>query len=112
MADGIKPLVDLPRMGELAIGMVRGSLISFRDGNASLARTTLEQDDDVDALYDSVKSDLVERMIESPDTIHTAMALISLARSLERIADHSTNVCEEVIYVVEGVDIRHHMDEE
>jgi len=87
------PLGDLQRMGELSIDMVRESLRAFQKDDAALARDTLGRDDEVDALYDHITDVVVGLMMQSTAAIPRSLGLITLARSLERIADHATNVC-------------------
>jgi len=103
----LKPLVDLPKMGELAERMVEGGLRAFSQGSSEEAMATLRQDDLVDALNDQIFRDLLTYMMTDAKNIPRALALILTARSLERIADHATNICEEVVYLVKGQDIRH-----
>ena len=103
----LKPLVDLPRMAELAGGMVDNALQAFLARDANKAKETLAMDDVVDALNDQIFRELLTYAMGSPQNLTRCMALILVARSLERIADHATNVCEEVVYMVKGEDIRH-----
>jgi len=103
----IKPLIDIPHMAELASKMVRDSLQAFIEGNALLAQTVIVTDDKVDALKDQVIRELLTYMLADPKTIERALALILVSRHLERIADHATNIAEDVIYVVQGRDVRH-----
>jgi phosphate transport system protein len=103
----LKPLIDLPRMAELTRGMVDGALRAFLDGDTGKAEETLEVDAQVDALDDQIFRELLTYMMSSPGNITCSVALILVARSLERIADHATNICEEVVYLVRGDDIRH-----
>jgi phosphate transport system protein len=103
----IKPLIDIPRMAQLARKMVRESLHAFVRGDVLLAQTVIATDDQVDALKDQVMRELLGYMAADPSTIERAMALILISRHLERIADHSTNIAEDVIYVIQGRDVRH-----
>ena len=103
----LKPLVDLPRMAELAQRMVHSALASFIDAAPDRAMETIRADDQVDALNHQIFRELLTYMVEDPRNIPRALALLLTARSLERIADHATNICEEVIYAVKGQDIRH-----
>ncbi len=103
----LKPLVDIPRMAELARGMVREVLDAFVYGKVDLARALIERDTAVDSLNRQVQRELTSFMIEDPQTITRALALISIARNLERVADHATNIAEEVVYLYEARDIRH-----
>jgi phosphate transport system protein len=103
----LKPLIDIPRMGKIAEGMLRDSLDAFVNGNADQAYRTILADDEVDLLNDQVFRELLTYMISDSSTIPRAMDLILVARALERISDHATNVCEDVIFMVKGKDVRH-----
>jgi phosphate transport system protein len=107
----LKPLIDIPRMAELAEGMARDSLDAFVRRDAQLAREVLARDDQVDALKDHVFRVLLTYMMADPGTIERALGLILVSRNLERIADHATNVAEDVIFLVEARDVRHHHEE-
>lgn len=98
----LKPYIDLPRMAEVATRMLMDSLQAFKDRDAGRARAICDMDDEVDALYDKVYRELVEFMIKDPDTIERATHLTWVAHNLERIADRVTNICERVVYLVEG----------
>ena len=106
----VKPLVDIPRMAHLAELMVRNSLDSFVKRDAELARSVLLSDDAVDNLRDTIEEDLVEFMQQDPSTISRALDLILVARNLERIADHATNIAEDALFLIQGVDVRHHSE--
>jgi phosphate transport system protein len=107
----LKPLLDLPRMADLAQQMTRDSLDSFVRRDAALARSVLQRDDEVDQLKDQNFRVLLTYMMADPGTIERALALILVARNLERIADHATNIAEDVIFLVEAKDVRHHHEE-
>jgi phosphate transport system protein len=107
----LKPLIDLPRMAEMAERMTRESLDAFVRRDAALARSILRRDDEVDQLKDQVFRVLLTYMMADPGTIERALSLILVSRHLERIADHATNVAEDVIFVVEAKDVRHHHEE-
>jgi len=98
----LKPYIDIPRMAEIAIEMLQGSLEAYRDRDTARARVIVNRDDEVDALYDQVYRDLLTLMIEDPETIQRATYLIWAAHNLERIADRVTNICERVVYLVDG----------
>ncbi len=100
----IKPLIDIPRMAALSQDMIRGSLDAFVSRDAELARATCRKDDDVDATYEALFDELVGFIITSRDeSVSTqAVNLLFVARFLERIADHATNIGERVIYMVTG----------
>ena len=104
----LKPLIDIPRMAEAAQAMTRDALDSFVKKDAVMARGVLKRDDEVDALKDAVFRVLLTYMMADPATIERALGLILVSRNLERIADHATNVAEDVIFLVEGKDVRHH----
>jgi len=103
----LKPLIDIPRMADLARKMVRESLEALVGGDPLLAQAVIMTDDQVDALKDQVLRELLTYMIADPRTIERALALILVARHLERIADHATNIAEDVIYLIQGRDVRH-----
>jgi phosphate transport system protein len=107
----LKPLIDLPRMAEIAQKMTRESLDAFVRKDAKLARAILARDDEVDQLKDQVFRVLLTYMMADPGTIERALGLILISRHLERIADHATNIAEDVIFVVEAKDVRHHHEE-
>jgi phosphate transport system protein len=104
----VKPLIDIPRMAETAMAMVRDSINSFVTEDAELARSVCERDSIVDGLMDQVFRELITHMLTQPKTIERAIRLITIARNLERIADLSTNICEDVIFMVQGKVIKHH----
>ena len=103
----VKPYVDLPRMSELAEGMVRDSLNALVRRDVELAKNVLLRDDQVDRLRDQVFRELLTYMMENSSVVYPAFELILVAKNLERIADHSTNIAEDVIYIVAGRDVRH-----
>src|SRR5438876_1275797 len=98
----LKPYIDIPRMAQVASEMLMGSLEAFKDRDPARARAICDQDDEVDALYEQVYRELLTFMINDPRTIQRATYLIWTAHNLERIADRVTNLCERVIYLVEG----------
>ncbi|HEX9912740.1 MAG TPA: phosphate signaling complex protein PhoU [candidate division Zixibacteria bacterium] len=108
----LKPLIDIPRMAELTQKMVKDSLDAFIKRDADLARSILTRDDEVDGLKDQVFRELLTFMLSDQSTIPRALELILVSRHLERIGDHATNIAEDVIYLVQGKDIRHHIEEE
>jgi phosphate transport system protein len=107
----LKPLVDIPRMAELASGMLHEALDAFVRRDAETARRLCRRDDDVDQLNRQVFRELVSFMIEDPSTITRAMELVLVARNLERVADLATNVAEEVVFIAEARIIKHHAEE-
>lgn len=100
--DLLKPLIDLPRMAELARAMLRRALDAFVERDADLARRVAAEDDQIDALYDQVYRELLTYMLQDPRTIDRATWLLWVAHNLERIADRVTNVCERVVFLVTG----------
>jgi len=103
----VKPYVDLPRMSELAEGMVRDSIRALIDRNIELAQAVLTRDDMVDPLRDQIFREMLTYMMENSAVIFPAFELILMAKNLERIGDHATNIAEDVIYIVQGRDVRH-----
>jgi phosphate transport system protein len=106
----LKPYIDLPRMAEITQSMVKDVLDAFVNGDAKLARSVCERDDQVDALNDQVFRELLTYMMSDPKTITRAVHLIIVSRCLERIADHATNIAEGVIFMVQALVIKHHAD--
>ena len=106
----LKPLVDIPRMAELAQAMVRDALVAFVDRDDKLARGVCERDDQIDQLNNQVFRELLTYMMQDRGTIARAVDLILVGRHLERIADHATNIAEDVIYMVKGKTIKHHFE--
>ena len=105
----VKPYVDLPRMGELAEKMMRDSLDSLVRRDVELARSVLARDDQVDQLRDQLFRELLTYMMGDSAVVFPAFELILVAKNLERIGDHATNIAEDVIYLVQGQDIRHNV---
>jgi phosphate transport system protein len=103
----LKPYIDLPRMTERVRQMIHKALDAFVEGDADRAREVLAEDQEVDDLNSQIFRELITFMLEDPKNIHRATALIFIAKYLERIADHATNVAEDVIFVAEGRDVRH-----
>ncbi|HEY7586769.1 MAG TPA: phosphate signaling complex protein PhoU [Candidatus Deferrimicrobiaceae bacterium] len=103
----VKPLIDIPRMADIAKEMLRDALDAFVNGNDQLAYDAIKKDDLVDQLKDQVFRELLTYMMADPTTIPRALDLILVSRHLERIADHATNICEDVIFMVKGKDVRH-----
>jgi phosphate transport system protein len=108
----VKPYIDVPRMAELTIGMLKDSIIAFINEDADLANNVCERDNDVDDLRDQLFRELVTFMISDSTTIERSLQLTRVAGNLERIADLSTNICEEIIFMVRGTVIKHHHEEE
>jgi phosphate transport system protein len=106
----IKPMVDIRHMSALVESMVRKSLDAFVAHDADMARSVLASDDAVDSLRTASYHELVSFMEKDPQHIPQALDLIGITRNLERIADHSTNIAEDVLFLVKGVDVRHHAE--
>ncbi|MBI2387501.1 MAG: phosphate signaling complex protein PhoU [Elusimicrobia bacterium] len=100
-------LGDIPRMVEVAAGMLKDSLDAFSRGDVELARDVIRRDDEEDRLKSQTFNELVTLMQSDASAIQRGMDIILIARNLERIADHATNVAEDVIFMVLGKDIRH-----
>ncbi len=98
----VKPLVDIPRMAEIAIEMINKALKAYTERDDKSARLICDQDDQVDELYTQVYRELLTIMIEDPRTITRATYLIWTSHNLERIADRVTNICERIIFLVTG----------
>jgi len=107
----LKPLIDIPHMALIAQEMVRDALDAFINGDDKLAREVCKRDDQVDQLNGQVFRELLTYMMQDPGTISRAVDLILVGRHLERIADHATNIGEDVIYMVRGKTIKHHVEE-
>ncbi|MBP1703185.1 MAG: PhoU family protein [Chloroflexi bacterium] len=98
----IKPLIDIPRMAEIAVSMLHRSVMAFVHFDAEAARQIPDEDDQVDFLYKQVYRELVSIMFSNPSTIDQANYLMWVAHNLERMADRVTNICERAIYVATG----------
>jgi phosphate transport system protein len=103
----LKPYVDLPRMATMSLGMLRDALTAFVDRKPELARTVVPRDQEVDDLNRQLYRELSSFMIERPSNITRCLCLMAISKRLERIADHATNIAEEVVYLYEARDIRH-----
>ena len=103
----LKPLIDIPRMSELARKMLRQSLEAFLGQDVDLAQAVILADDELDALKEQVLRELMTYMVADPKTIERALLLFLVARHLERLGDHATNIAQDVIYMVQGRDVRH-----
>jgi phosphate transport system protein len=104
----IRPLIDIPHIAGLAQGMVRKALDAFVSRDAELARSVLASDDAVDNLRTASYHELISFMESNPGQIPQAIRLLTVIRNLERIADHATNIAEDVLFLVKGIDVRHH----
>ncbi len=104
----VKPLIDIPRMGDKSVQMVKESLDAFANRDADLAVAVCKSDDEIDMLEKQVMRELISFMVADPKTIDRAINLILIARDLERVADLATNISEGVYYIVHGKSLKHH----
>ncbi len=105
-----KPMIDIPHIAGLVQSMVRKALDAFVARDPDLARSVLASDDAVDSMRTACYHELVSFMEKDPNNIRPALELLAVTRNLERIADHSTNIAEDVLFLVKGVDVRHHAE--
>ena len=105
----VKPLIDIPRMGDIAQRMLRDALDAFVRRDTQLAEAVLAADDTLDALKTQIFRELLTFMLSEPSTIEPSLDLILISRHLERIGDHATNIAEDVIFMVSARDVRHHI---
>jgi phosphate transport system protein len=103
----LKPYVDIPRMANLALDMLGKAMDSFVREDSATARSIIPRDKEVDALNKQLHRELASFMVESRENIPRCLSLMVISKSIERIADHATNIAEEVVYLLEGKDIRH-----
>ena len=106
----VKPYVDLPRMATEAVGMLHESINSFVSGDPLQAKRVCERDSTVDKLGDQIRVELTRFMASDAAVIERSLHLLRISRNLERIADLSTNICEDVIFMVNGRIIKHHKE--
>ena len=106
----VKPMVDIPHIAALVQSMVRKSLDSFVSRDDDLARSVLASDDAVDNLHRATFHELISFMEQDPRNIRQSISLLSVVRNLERIADHATNIAEDVLFLAKGIDVRHHAE--
>ena len=103
----LKPYVDLPRMATMSLEMLRDAITAFVKRETDKARAVIPRDKDVDDLNRPLHRELSSYMVERPTTISRCLHLMVISKSLERIADHATNVAQQVVYLYEAKDIRH-----
>ena len=103
----LKPYIDIPRMADISLSMLRRSLDAFIREDPELALAVCRSDDEVDKLNEQIFRELLSYMIEDPQTITRAMRILFVSKYLERIADHATNIAEMVVFMVKGKSIRH-----
>ncbi len=106
----VRAQIDIPHMARLSESMVRRSLDAFVKKDSELARSVLTSDDAVDDFLTAIYQELIRAMQAEPASVPQCVDLMSVARNLERIADHATNIAEDVLYLVEGIDVRHHAE--
>jgi phosphate transport system protein len=109
-APPIQPMIDIPLIAGLVQSMVRKSLDAFVASDVALARSVLESDNAVDSLRTTCYHQLVGFMTEDPENIRPALNFLTVSRTLERLADHATNIAEDVLFYVKGIDVRHHSE--
>ncbi len=107
--DPVKPLVDLPRMSEIVVSMMDKCVASFLDKDAKAADEVCLEDDKVDQLRDQILRELITYMSSDPSTIKRSIHLLRIASNIERVADLVTNICEDIIFTVEGRVAKHHL---
>jgi phosphate transport system protein len=103
----LKQVIQIPRLADMALAMLKASLDAFVNHDPAAARALIPRDKEVDALNKDIYRELASQMVEDPGTIARGLNLIVVAKSLERVADHAKNVAEEVVYLFEAQDIRH-----
>lgn len=102
----LKPTLEVGRLGDVALAMLHDSMTAFVENDVSLARSVLLRDDEADGLRDTIFRVLLTHMMADPGTVERALGLILVSRALERIADHATNIAEDLIFLVEGRIVR------
>lgn len=103
----LKPLIDIPRMEKICIDMIKLAFRAITEKNIDYAKRCIDMDKEVDELNMQINRELFSFMVENPATISPAFGLITVARALERIGDHATNIAERAVYYIQGEDIRH-----
>ncbi len=108
----LKPLIDIPHMAKLAQNMIKNSINAFVHHDVEKAQEVCTHDDEVDRINDQIFRELLTYMMENHRSITRAVDLILVSRNLERIADHATNIGEEVVFIEQGKTIKHHIQDE
>lgn len=103
----LKPYIDIPRMAEIARGMIRDSLNALVHEDIDVANKVRLEDDKIDQLNDQIFRELLTFMMEDPRTIHPALLIMQISKSLERISDHAKGIADMIIYMVTGRSVRH-----
>jgi len=107
----VKELIDIPRMADIAQGMLRDALDAYVRRDIAMAQDVLNRDDELDLLKTTVFRELLTHMFRDPSTIEPSLDLVLISRHLERVGDHATNVAEDVIFMVSAKDVRHHIED-
>ncbi len=107
----VKPLLDIPQIAEVTIGMLKDGMNAFITEDTSATKAVCERDTVVDNLRDQIVRELITFMSSDPSTIERSLQLMRIATNFERIADLATNICEDVMYIVEGRIIKHHKED-
>ncbi|WMW26171.1 phosphate signaling complex protein PhoU [Methanolobus sediminis] len=100
--DHVKPLVDIPKMAEVASGMLEQAMIAFEINDAKLAEATAKKDDEIDRAFYAIEKELIEMMVADASIITNASHLLFVIRYIERIGDHACNICESIVYIAEA----------
>lgn len=108
----LKPYIDLPRMADIAREMIRGSLDAFVSGDCELANKIRRMDSAIDSLNEQIFRELLTFMMEDTRTVHRALLIMQVSKSLERISDHAKGIADMVVYMVTGINVRHQWPEE
>jgi phosphate transport system protein len=103
----LKPFLDIPKMAEMAVSMLKDALDAFVNRQSDRARSNIPRDKEVDAIHRQLQRELASFMVENPKNISRCLNLMVISKSIERIADHATNIAEEVVYLCEAADIRY-----
>ncbi|MCM8792721.1 MAG: phosphate signaling complex protein PhoU [Candidatus Omnitrophica bacterium] len=107
----LKPLIDIPKLSELAQRMVKSAIDSFINQDTHLAKEVCLSDDEVDKLRDLIQDELIyDYMVKDSSTVPRAIPLLLIARHLERICDHATNIAEDIIYMIQAKIVKHHRE--
>jgi phosphate transport system protein len=100
--DHVKPLVDIPRIAEIASGMLEQAMVAFETNDANLAEATAKKDDEIDRAFYAIEKELIEMMVADDSIITNASHLLFVLRYIERIGDHACNICESIVYIAEA----------
>jgi phosphate transport system protein len=107
----LKPLIDIPKMADIIREMLKDVMKSLVDTNSELARKVCDRDNEIDGLYVQVFREVLTHMMADTQNIKTGIELILVAKHLERMADHITNVAEDIVYMVDAKTIKHHFEQ-